>query len=273
MNTDHDTVVIGGGLFGQIIARALRADGQDVLVIDNSEKLAGSGPAACLMKPSWFSSMGKDKHEPSLQLLDELFGVTDITFATKPKFVSTTVHWCNPADILSGPRMVAEVSKVKTGSVHFKGGHVITCRNVVVAAGIWTGKLLPEVQQVGQQGAAFLFPGASKLVDPFIQPWAPYRQLVAFDRADGLWVGDGTAIKMENWNEERQAVSEERCRDAVGLPTRAAETLVGVRPYAKGHKPCYLEEVRPSIWAATGGAKNGTISAGWCAHVIRKATT
>jgi hypothetical protein len=33
-------------------------------------------------------------------------------------------------------------------------------------------------------------------------------------------------------------------------------------------KPCYLAEVRPQLWVATGGAKNGTLAAAWCAHEL-----
>lgn len=286
-----DTIIIGGGLFGQITAAALREQGQEVRVFDNREPLAGSGPAACLMKPSWFSALGKDVYEPSLALLDRLYGVRDLPFDVSVgktgKLAQTTVHWCDPAKILAGPTEQWTVTGISPGC----GGHLVTmsgpgamrsveqvfARNVVVAAGIWTQRLLPQFAQVGQRGMATLWPN-SIVSRGRIKVWAPYRQLVGFDRGDGMWVGDGTAIKAENWDDVRTRQVYERERrfgdslmGTLGLaPNDEYRQLHGIRPYAKGHKPCLLEEVAPGLWAASGGAKNGTLAAGWAAHTLAR---
>ena len=290
-----DAVVVGAGLFGQIIAKALEAQGRSVMIIDSGHPEAGSKPAACLMKPSWFSGMGRDIYEPSLRLLDDLYGVQDVEFELRPKSIgkigSATVHWIPPAKILSRPSLHGVVTRVYPGRVHTPK-ETIEAPLVVVAAGIWTEALLPQYKQVGQKGVAFLWPrcnGGSKFIiegqkgantfTPFIRPWAPYRQMVGFDRGDGYWFSDGTAIKAENWTSEREEKSYERAKGAVDLfghGQRYKDTptvLLGIRPYAKGHKPCLLEEVEPGLWVASGGAKNGTVAAGHCAHVIREATS
>lgn len=281
-----DTIVIGGGLFGQIIAAELRAQGQEVRVFDNREPMAGSRPAACLMKPSWFSALGKDVYEPALALLDRLYGVRDLPFDVSVgktgKLAEATVHWCDPAKILAGPtehRTVMEVGPgfVRAQTVEAPGYETIQARTVVVAAGIWTQYLLPQIAQQGQRGMALLFPELHPERGR-IKVWAPYRQLVGFDRGDGLWVGDGTAIKAENWDDERtrQVYNRERqfgdqVMGTLGLsPNDGARLLHGIRPYAKGHKPCLLQEVEPGLWAASGGAKNGTLAAGWAAHEIAR---
>lgn len=284
-----DAVIVGGGLFGQVIAKALRDQGRSVVVLDSRERDAGSRPAACLMKPSWFSSMGRDVYQPALELLDRLYGVQDIVFGLRPRKIganigSATVHWIPPSEILSGSTQNFKVTDIiRRGGA--QGGWHLYCWSdkkdlkmfeaslVVVAAGIWTSDILHEYQQQGQKGAAFVIAGA-RVKDPFIWPYAPYRQLVAFNRGDGLWVGDGTAIKQENWATDRERISAERCGSALGLGTLPPETMItGIRPYAKGHKPCLLEEVQPGLWVASGGAKNGTVAAGWCAHVIRERTS
>ncbi len=273
-----DAVVVGGGLFGQIIAKGLRAQGREVVVLDAGRANAGSRPAACLMKPSWFSSLGKSVYEPSLELLDELYGVQELTFETRPKLARVQVHWVPPAAILAPHPIVAEVGGIAEQRVLTDHG-VFEAPLIVVAAGIWVQELLPQYRQVGQQGVAFLWPD---VVGPnFIQPWAPYRQMVGFDRGDGYWFSDGTAIKQENWTREREEASWNRAAvttsDRLGLGDRgkglSAKTLLGVRPYARGRKPCLLEEVRPGLWVASGGAKNGTLAAGYCAHVIRERTS
>ena len=272
--TPADVVVIGAGLFGQIIAKALAADGRDVLILDDARPYAGSRPAACLMKPSWFSSLGKGVYEPSLRLLDALYGVQDVAFKAG-KLLNATVHWIPPAKILEGnPVTQAKVLGVKGKLVYYQDlvdGQVkeVVANTVVVAAGIWSEELLPGLQQQGQKGIAFLKP-REWIDQPIITPWAPYRQLVAFNRGDGLWVSDGTAIKAANWTMEREVTAFERCQKHVGINLNGSVALTGIRPYAKGHKPCLLKEVEPGLWVASGGAKNGTLAAGWCAHEIRR---
>ena len=300
----YDAIVVGAGLFGQIIADALSyLQNRKVLIIDRRERLAGSGPAACLMKPSWFSSMGRDVYEPSLKLLNELYGVHDISF-TAGKVLNATVHWVRPDSVLQTDNAhyanVSGITRERVASWHTSGPehHVNvhppgnefaymthTAPLVIVAAGVWTEQLLPEYRQTAQQGVAFLWRGVH-IEQPFITPWAPYRQLVSFNRGDGIWSSDGTAIKHENWAEERERASLDRCRQALnrhttrdGHPVTAAgpfaqepEMLTGLRPYAKGHRPCLLEEVSPGLWVASGGAKNGTLAAGWCAHEIARRT-
>ena len=121
-------------------------------------------------------------------------------------------------------------------------------------------------------GMALLFPG-NHPPRGIIKPWAPYRQLVGFDRGDGLWVGDGTAIKVGNWTPQREAevmAREYKLARRIGdvAPADEMQRLYGIRPYSKEAKPCLLGEVSPGLWVASGGAKNGTVAAGYCAHVL-----
>lgn len=269
-----DAVVVGGGLFGQIIAAKLRAEGRTVRVLDRAEAEAGSKPAACLMKPSWLGSLSREQLDASLGTLDALYGVHDFSFQLRPTRAMATVHWCDPATILAPPVDRENVVAVRPGQVETERGEIISARLVVVAAGIWVQELLSQYPQQAQAGAAFLWRGAH-LAQPFISPWAPYRQLVAFNRGDGLWAGDGTSIKRDNWSVEREVQSAQRVTGALlEVPGIKAppERLFGIRPYAKGHKPCLLEEVAPGLWVASGGAKNGTAAAGWAAYEIARRT-
>ena len=264
-----DFIVVGGGLFGSVAARVLRVSGAKVLMLDAAHKEAGSGPAACLMKPSWFSSLGKEVYKPSLELVDRLYGVQDLSF--KVLMGHATVHWCDPAKILAEPKQQATVRRIVVAQKHWQvetNKEEYSARHVVLAAGIWTPMLTPvEGGLVGQAGLACLWAKA-KLDIPFVRVWAPYRQITAFNRGDGVWCGDSTAIRAQNWTEKHASAVEQRCSNAVGLTK--PQRLFGIRPYS-AMKPCYLKEARPGLWVATGGAKNGTIAAGWCAHKILEA--
>jgi glycine/D-amino acid oxidase-like deaminating enzyme len=233
------------------------------------------------MKPGWFSGLGKAVYEPSLALLDRLYGVQDLLFdvhvGNAGKIAQQTVHWVNPAKILAGPTEFSQVDAVGPGWVdvwlNTQAPTRLKARNIIVAAGIWTEHLLPQFRQKAQRGMALLYPSHHP-ERGVIKPWAPYRQLVAFDRGDGLWVGDGSAIKVSNWSPQREEevaareVKLARRVSDVG-PTDEVHRLHGIRPYW-GEKPCLLEEVSPGLWVASGGAKNGTIAAGWCAHEIAR---
>lgn len=288
-----DTIIVGGGLFGQIIADALKAEGRSVYILDEAHEHAGSKPAACLMKPSWFSSLGPEVYEPSLKLLDELYGVHDLKFHVG-KTVPATVHWCDPRKILRGENKLNRfLSASHDGQFwHCEVEHLskeysrqfstLSSKNLIIAAGIWSNEVLEKVQGMDyrvkglrpQYGVAFVYDG--KLDKPFIQPWAPYRQLVGFNRAENeVWTGDGTALK--ELTEERIDESEARCWKAVkgGLSVAAGDSaypckLIGARPYVSKVKPALLEDLERGLFVVTGGAKNGTLAAGYCAHKIRE---
>ena len=272
-----DAIVVGAGLFGQVITKHLRSLGVQVMMLDGKCYAPGSYPSASLMKPSWFAGMGARFTDPALELLDRHYGVHDLSFRVGPARLDG-VKWCDPWQI-TGP--ISErymVDAVGPGWVETSGPPAgrqrFEARLVIVAAGVWTRALLPVPGLEGKMGAACLFPH-QQIEEPFIRPWAPYKQLVAFNLREHVWVGDGSAIKPANWSRDRQAKTVDRCVQAVGLDRIGMRIMVGNRPYVPKKflrgRPCFLEERGHNLWIATGGAKNGTIAAGWCAHEIGEA--
>lgn len=268
-----DAVVIGAGIFGSVITRALRKAGLSVCTVDAGKANAGSAPAACLMKPSWFTALGKEVYDPALKQLEDLIGIEDVTFKVPAGYVN--VHWCNPKKVLLHASEVTH-DKVLAVQVNFNGGWATLLQTkraflasplVIVAAGIWTSLLFPEVKVVGQAGAAWLWPEAH-IIEPKVRVWAPYKQLVAFNRGDGLWVGDGTSVR--TWSKAYQEASLARSRAFVAEEAQPT-MLMGYRPYVAGASPCMLKQVKKGLWIATGGAKNGTLAAGWCADQLLRA--
>lgn len=267
-----DCAIIGGGLFGSIIAKKLRAVGMNVFVIDNKEKMAGSNAAACLMKPSWYSSMGRDSWEPAMQELSELYNIQEISFSLK--ITKTKAFWINPISILCPPDLITSVKEVKFSNGHWeihreRGPHpVIMAKNLILAAGVWCNKLLSNsglslvTNLSNRTGTSFKKFGTT---EPEIIPYAPYRQMVKFNISpQHIWVGDGTANK--HYEDLHFLKSRERCAKFIESPVEDLSFITGHRPYVKDAKPCYLEKHAAGLWVITGGAKNGTIAAGWAAH-------
>jgi glycine/D-amino acid oxidase-like deaminating enzyme len=293
MQYSYDTIIIGAGLFGSVIARTLRAAGQTVFMIDSDHAARGSKPAACLMKPSWLRAFTKKQREEQFRHLDELYGLKELDFATAGG-VKLKVPWVDPAKVLAEKRVIDHWHYISDGP----GGWWLMCekdvhiaKNLVIAAGVWTSEVLKKVANTDMKclpvdvralaGKALLFPEAS-LDQPFIKPWAPFKQIVAFNRGDGLWAGDGSSIIAKNWTGEKSEAVDRRCFDAVSARHSWAAgswdsrvPLFGLRPYVKAMNgnPAYLREHFPGLWVATGGAKNGTMGAAWCALELKEKFT
>jgi glycine/D-amino acid oxidase-like deaminating enzyme len=254
--------IVGAGLFGCIISTHLRSLGHQTVLFDDRREGGGSRPAACLMKPGWLSKVPRLLE--CLELLDRHYGVHNLSFRVN-NLLNQTVHWVDPARVLS----VSGVYDVEVEMIY--DNRVSTTREmfefdrVIVCAGVWTRKLCPHVPVEARWGAAFLWRDRIEdVLPPFISQWAPYKQIVAFQRGDGLWVGDGSALK--SWSPEAEQKSLLRCQEKVDIHTPPT-VLRGQRPYV-GHtpnnEPCWLEQ-RGKMIIATGGAKNGTAAAAYSA--------
>lgn len=262
----HDAIVIGGGLFGSVAADALRINGLNVLMIDDRRPHSGSAAAACLMKPSWLTKLGKPVVESSLALLDGLYGVQTLQFSVPPTRGFVSVDWVDPRQVLDGREVVnATVQKIEGTTVITNKGEY-EGRLVVVAAGIWTPLLVEQLTVAAKTGVAvrYLHGPQHKNV---IKPWAPYKQMVKFSEAGFSWAGDGTAIKGGNWTEERKKKSIDRIIEFAPMEG-FAQTIVGNRPYMKLGTPAFAGWVEPGVFAITGGAKNGTVAAAWSANQL-----
>lgn len=268
MRTVHtDVLVVGAGLFGAVIGKHLEIMWKtEVTWVDAREPTAASQCSACLMRPSWLTDFEKSERMGALGVLDYLFGLERIEFELQPTRAKAIVDWVDPARVLrvkaTEDRLFSPWEGGRGWFLDGASGVRYEAQTVIIAAGVWTGGLYPVPGLQGKAGAAFLTPGVE--VSPSIRPWAPYKQVVRFNRGDGAWGGDGSSINSSNWSPERT----EQCRQRVGLLSPGTKTLFGIRPLVVGAKPCYLKEVEPNLWIATGGAKSGTLGAAWCANKI-----
>ena len=272
----RDVIVIGCGIIGATVGLVLRKQGRDVLILDDGRPMGGTAPSGGHLKPSWFSGMKKEAYEPAMQLLDDVWGLKTEEFVLRPTPLTTTVYRVDTDQVLQTERTVVSVTGLEHLQnyplVKFDGGEERT-RLLVVAAGAWCGELLEGLEVKAKQGVSFRFSG--KLKQPFIQPWAPYKQIVTHQQTEStVWVGDGSAILPENWTEERTAACLVRCQKSLGLGFKKLTATTGLRPYCNsGKDPCLLKQITSRVWVATGAGKSGTIGAGWAARRILDATS
>lgn len=272
----NDLVIVGAGLFGRVIEKTLSRTGMKVSVIDDLRPHAGSPPAGCLMKPSWASSMVGSDYTKALELLDELYGVQEIKLSTGIKDVA--VSKVRPSDVLKGDKFISRatgLSQTDAGwIVHTHGGDH-EARKVVIATGFWAPELFPELKSKMKGRAGWSFFAKGHLTRSFMRIWAPYKQVIGFQRDEGeIWLGDGTTVKPEALDLDVIKMEKSRARCAAELNVSPGSLRVqgGIRPYMEGPKaPAFLQEQRPGLWVATGGAKNGTLGAAWSALRLREA--
>src|SRR6266403_1777366 len=76
----RDVIVVGAGIIGATVSKALADQGRDVLTLDDGRPLSGTGPSGGHLKSSWFGGMEKEEWEPAMELLNETWGLIEEEF-------------------------------------------------------------------------------------------------------------------------------------------------------------------------------------------------
>jgi glycine/D-amino acid oxidase-like deaminating enzyme len=133
--------------------------------------------------------------------------------------------------------------------------------HVIVAAGVWSAQLLPQLstQLSAKKGISWTFSGVKKMPTNVIAPWAPYKQVVRTHHGTNtVWIGDGTAIKPENWDQAREEQIRGRIMAHVDFKYKKLELRRGLRPYMTNG----FQKLGNHLHVATGGGKSGMCLAG-----------
>lgn len=261
-------IVVGAGIFGATVAKAAAKQGWNVIIFDDDRPDSGSKPSACLIKPSWVAGLGTKVVDAGLKVLDDLYGLERHKLRVWPTGTHAECYRVDTQKVLDVPNVIRDtVIKVENGRVTTKVNGIFEARIVVVAAGVWCNKLFNLPGLEGKAGVSFIWDEA-QVSEGLIKPWAPFKQVVSFNLpSGGSWGGDGSAIKPENWSASRTEQCLQRVLQATSLPKSGFRAVYGIRPYMPKAKPCFLQRApeMPNVWLLTGGAKNGTIAAGWAA--------
>jgi glycine/D-amino acid oxidase-like deaminating enzyme len=243
-------LVIGGGLFGSITAAYARNRGIDTLVFDPGMEGAASPAAACLFQEAWAGRKLREHYQRALPLLDKLYGLRQVRL-THDDGNRETFHFVPPSSILESASLRQRVTSVGDGWLEAEG---VRYEGVVyVAAGIWCGQLIADLEVYGKAGSSFLFAGEQ---EGRIRPIAHGRQAIAFVRDPGTsFFSDGTAERVFTEAHDQQTL---RRAAEMGL-TAPRRRIWGWRPYTPGGP--VFRRVSQRTWVATGGRKLGTILA------------
>lgn len=260
--------IVGAGVFGQVIANKLRRTGHQVMVFDRREKEAGSPPSGGHLKPSWLTAIPRDDLDKSLETLDALYGLEKLEcqFGIPPLTKRMELLRVDIDRVLSSGR-VCESNITAVGDGWVESDRVRFDGTVIVAAGVWSAELLPQFKHYlsAKKGMSFTFSGETSNI---IRPWAPYKQIVRTSHGPGrIWIGDGSAIIPQNWDDQRERQIRGRVFEHVPATHHDLVVRRGLRPYMHNG----LQQVSPRLWLATGGAKSGMALAGVYANKLAEA--
>lgn len=250
----QEILIVGAGLFGSIAAKLCEEAGFSVRVFDDRREYSGSSAAGCVIKDEWLSSVGRERADKSLELLDRLYGLRSLEFKTAKS--QTRGFVLDPKLVLCEDRAQTErIEKASPGRIQTAAGNVYE-GIVLIAAGVWSralvGRRMPPVRALC--GSSFEFDGEQ---GAGIVTYAPYKQCTWFPRDGRTWFGDGTAILhhryVDAYNDRTlQRAATQGLRNPVRMN-------FGMRPYvAPGG---YLQSFGKNLWVSTGGAKNGCVLA------------
>lgn len=241
--------IVGSGLFGRIAHDMLAANGQPSTIVDTGASYSGSMASGNITKPSWITGLGKEA-QVAYDDLNSLYGLNKIS----PKVLGKSIDlfYVSRSKTIKPPDIVDHVEHVGDGWLKFVDGRMLYGK-ILVAAGIWTERLvsMPPIDCI--MGVSLLFDGEH---EPKFSAWAPYKQSISYGFEGQTWFGDGTAIKYKNFDfSERTKATIKRAAEH-GL-TNPVVTNIGSRPYVKGYKNGYFQQVHKNTWVSTGGGKNG----------------
>lgn len=246
----YDLVIVGAGLAGSMVAKYATDKGYDCVVLDDGNDLAASRASSNLSMFSWIKKLG-DVGEQGVSNLQKDWPIQTIQFNGGK---SPALHLPSE-DVLWKNVVFAKVSQIHDGWVKTTEEKSYY-GTVVVAAGVWSQKLLEVEGLQAVAGHTLFFEG--QWSEPILKLWAPYKHLKIFQyNSDLVLFGDSTAVLQQNYLEDHKLASLMRAKE-LGLapPYKLRGVYSGLRPVMKD-KNVVCERRGEKLWLLTGGGKMG----------------
>jgi glycine oxidase len=185
-------------------------------------------------------------------------------------------HSVDPRRVVAGLRVVlgdavrsgARVTAVSAGGVELRSGETVSARRVVVAAGAWSGELVPApVRPLKGQVLRLRDPAGPGLIQHVLR----FSQLYLVPRGDGRYVLGATMEEQGFDTTVTAGGVYELLRDAGELVPGIAEleleeSLAGLRPATPDNLPL-VGEVDGVVWA-TGHGRDGVLLSALTADLV-----
>lgn len=274
-----DYIVIGAGLFGSAIAKALIAKGEVVLIVDSRHPMAASKCSFGIWKDGWINQTIQPFVAAGMADLERIAdGIKEVEFYNVEKDRIDIFKQIDCSKILVGKEdvLVGEVKDINKGNIvlDLPDGERIDVeykKGVIVAAGAMTPHVLSlaekatNIHEIDKNWGATLDLNI-KLDGNRMSQWAPYRQSVLVKIGNHYSFGDGATVKNPKISDPRIEKASNRLLThledilTVGIdPEKITAVNEGLRPYLKKGTTSFINQHAPWLWSATGGAKNSTI--------------
>ncbi|RJQ26105.1 FAD-binding oxidoreductase [Candidatus Parcubacteria bacterium] len=277
-----DIGIIGSGFWGLTCALFAKRYGLETLLIDNHKTNSGSRNAAGIITPSWFTGTFFSKISPhwwepkyidyGIEQLQELAGIVnsgeDILVAYGKDYGKKKNNppvWMLPdlnkylRSFESVLDSVFKVNRVSGGwEIIGREGKITTSKNVIIAAGIWTEKLLlnsglkpVNVEPLGGRAIIFGLGGNRQIQKPLRVLRGPYKHITFRPWGEtSIRVGD-TVELVENKN--KLTVLTEEC-DSMFPDSGSRKVILGYRPVTGR---IVVEKIDDGLIVATGAHRIG----------------
>lgn len=282
-----DVIVIGAGLFGSMITRHFQDNGLDVICIDSQEPMAASKCSFGVWKDGWVNKTIQPEAQEGMDLLEQMTdGIHEMKIFNVGKERYDDFKRVDCSKLLLKSFHKANVNYIHHGTVEFTEasgdeGSFFARKAIIVAAGVWTPKILTLQKGIKSTIGIDSAWGATldinyKIEESTIKEWAPYRQSLLLDIGTKVVFGDGCAVKNPSVNDPRVEMASTRLLKHFSEATNGLDyskikvVNEGYRPYLKKGSSGFVQKHGEKLYSATGGAKNSTIL---CGHVAKRLLT
>lgn len=283
-------LIIGAGLFGSMVAKHLRSQGIESLIVDRRDPLSASKCSSGIWRPGWAGKIASQV-EQSLPVISRYTAIDTLPIFDADKEAETMIDFIDCNNILNEDFLEGDVvgctfddnrpnTKVRSVIVDVDGTKIeIGCTELVICAGAFTNAILeklklPVLYGLDTHWGAVLH-CREKLKHNFIQNWAPYKQLYGLnlirDGKEVSYFTMGMSAKNPPLGGDNRtlAIGEKMEAAARGFKMKnIIEIPEGNRPFFVEKDTDFVNKHTVNVWSATGGAKNSTLLCGYVAQRI-----
>lgn len=262
--------VVGAGIAGSLVARALRQDGHPVRVFDDGDPHSASRASSNLYIDHWLKKFGSGEARVGIKVLESLFPpeAIDQPFSRGLAYAAKVRHIAQH-HLLVQPDVIAQIGAVRQFpqeelGVRSEAG-TIWPGPVVLCVGYRAPEFFPQMKLSVKVGHCLHLRGRLRPNQSSITLASPYvhSKLYQLDD-DTIYFADSVSVSEEAYsrrNKELLRRTMDRAKKLLGQDDLdVKQILVGYRPIVEGFEFGHLWRPMPGVWSLNGGGKNGMVA-------------